>query len=55
MGGPVALRSPRAVLGAASPVFLNSTELVRERGPSGSNKSSTRQLELPDLRLSADQ
>lgn len=42
MGGPVALCSPRAVLGAASPVFLNSTELVRERGPCVSNKSFTR-------------
>ena len=51
MGGPAALRSPRAGLGEASPVFFDSAELVREHSPSGSNKSSMRasQLELPDL------
>lgn len=42
MGGPVALRSPRAGLGEASPVFFDSVELVREHSPSGSNKSSMR-------------
>lgn len=40
MGGPAALRSPRAGLGEASPVFFDSVELVREHSPSGSNKSS---------------
>lgn len=40
MGGPAALRSPRAGLGEASPVFFDSAELVREHGPSGSNKFS---------------
>lgn len=40
MGGPAALRSPRAGLGEASPVFFDSAELVREHSPSGSHKSS---------------